>query len=209
MKNTTFWPEGELLRRLARSYKPGDAGLEECRIDQRTYPLDDPRRQPMPAGGLFSTADDLSRLYRMIANDGVVSGRQILSKQAVREMESPQPGNPHYGLGMNRDEDTIGHGGAYSTDSCFRKKQGLILIFLVQHAGWPKGGEQILGVFHKSAGYFRRSRASSDPKVTAGTKALQGQLLTPDAGCQVSRVGAMQPSPRTRRSETNPQARVC
>ena len=52
---------------------------------------------------------------------------------------------------MNTDESHIGHTGAYSTDSRFEKKHGLILIFLVQHAGWPEGGEKILGVFHKAA----------------------------------------------------------
>jgi len=151
MKDTTFWPTGEQLQRLAKAYKPAKDGLEECRIDQLKYPLDDPQRQPMPAGGLFSTAADLSLFYRMIANGGVFAGKRILSEQAVREMESPQLANPHYGLGMATDGNQIGHAGAYGTDSCFEKKHGLIMIFLVQHAGWPKGGENILGAFHKAA----------------------------------------------------------
>ena len=66
-------------------------------------------------------------------------------------METPQPGNPHYGLGIGTDGNHIGHGGAYSTNSSFEKKTGLITIFLVQHAGWPKGGEKALGVFEKAA----------------------------------------------------------
>ena len=151
MKDTTFWPAGEQLQRLAKAYEPAKGGLEECRIDQLKYPLDDPQRQPMPAGGLFSTAADLSRFYRMIANGGVFAGKRILSEKAVREMATPQPGNPGYGLGMSTNGDYIGHGGAYSTDSCFAKKQGLIMIFLVQHAGWPKGGERALAVFHQAA----------------------------------------------------------
>ena len=99
----------------------------------------------MPAGGLFSTAADLSLFYRMIANGGVFAGKRILSQKALREMASPQPGNPDYGLGMSTDGNHVGHGGAYGTDSCFDKKHGLIMIFLVQHAGWPKGGENALG----------------------------------------------------------------
>jgi CubicO group peptidase (beta-lactamase class C family) len=151
MKDTTFWPKGEQLERLAKSYKPAKGGLEELPIGQLKYPLDDPQRQPMPAGGLFSTAADLSLFYQMLANNGRFTGKRILSEQAVREMQTPQPGNPHYGLGLGTDGDHFGHGGAYSTDSRFEKKSGLILIFLVQHAGWPKGGEKALPTFQKAA----------------------------------------------------------
>jgi CubicO group peptidase (beta-lactamase class C family) len=105
----------------------------------------------MPAGGLFSTAADLLRFYQMLANNGTFDGKQILSEQAVREMETPQPGNPHYGLGIGTDGNHVGHGGAYSTNSSFEKRTGLITIFLVQHAGWPKGGEKAQGVFEKTA----------------------------------------------------------
>ena len=151
MKDTTFRPTHEQLERLAKAYRPGKAGLEECRIDQLHYPLDDPQRQPMPAGGLFSTAADVSLFYRMLANNGTFNGRQFLSAGAVREMTTPQPGNPNYGLGMGVHGERVGHGGAYSTDSVLDRKSGLIEIFLVQHAGWPKGGEKALGVFHKAA----------------------------------------------------------
>ena len=33
----------------------------------------------------------------------------------------------------------------------YDKKHGLIMIFLGQHAAWPKGGERALGAFHKAA----------------------------------------------------------
>ena len=151
MKDTSFRPAGEQLERLARAYEPTKEGLAECPIRQLKYPLDDAQRQPMPAGGLFSTATDLSYFYRMIANGGVFAGKRFLSEQAVHEMASPQLGNPHYGLGMVTDGNRVGHSGAYSTDSCFDKEHGLIMIFLVQHAGWPKGGEHILSVFQKEA----------------------------------------------------------
>lgn len=43
MKDTTFWPSEEQLRRLAKSYKPNAAktGLEETPISQLKYPLTD------------------------------------------------------------------------------------------------------------------------------------------------------------------------
>src|SRR5262249_27169955 len=60
MKDTTFWPSEEQLGRLAKAYKPSadKTGLAETTIGQLHYPLSDRKRQPMPAGGLFSTAAD-------------------------------------------------------------------------------------------------------------------------------------------------------
>jgi CubicO group peptidase (beta-lactamase class C family) len=68
MKDTTFWPAGGQLRRLAKSYKSNleSKALEEISVTQLRYPLDDRRRQPMPAGGLFSTAHDLARFCQMV-----------------------------------------------------------------------------------------------------------------------------------------------
>ena len=43
--------------------KAGDTGLEEIPIGQLSYPLCDRARQPMPAGGPFSTAADLAILF--------------------------------------------------------------------------------------------------------------------------------------------------
>jgi CubicO group peptidase (beta-lactamase class C family) len=153
MKDTTFWPQADQLPRLAKAYKPGADGLAECTIDQLKYPLDDPSRQPMPAGGLFSTATDLSIFYRMIANGGIFGGKRILSEQAVRQMTSKQTGSlPNgYGLGFNVHGDFVEHGGAYNTKSQLDRDRGIITIFLVQHAGWPKGGEKAVGVFEKAA----------------------------------------------------------
>ncbi len=94
MKDTTFWPNEEQLGRLATSYQPNAAGtgLEETTISQVTYPLTNRRRGPSPAGGLFSTATDLSLFARMILSGGVYEGRRYLSAAALREMTSTQPG---------------------------------------------------------------------------------------------------------------------
>jgi len=55
MTDTTFYPSKSQIDRLAKSYKPNATkdGLEETTIGQLKYPLDDPERRPMPAGGLF------------------------------------------------------------------------------------------------------------------------------------------------------------
>ncbi|MBI5396568.1 MAG: beta-lactamase family protein, partial [Verrucomicrobia bacterium] len=153
MKDTTFWPGATQLKRLAKAYKPAKDGLEETTISQLKYPLNDRERQPMPAGGLFSTAADLSVFYRMIANGGCFGGKRILSEEAVRQMTSKQTGDlpTPYGFGFSVGGDKIGHGGAYSTHSSWDKEHRLITIFLVQHAGWSGDGKKILPAFQKAA----------------------------------------------------------
>ena len=97
MKDTTFRPSKRQSARLAKSYKPNadDTDLEEIPIAQLRYPLDDRARQPMPAGGLFSTARDLARFCRMVLNGGSFEGTRYLSEAAVRRDDEPpdRPGH--------------------------------------------------------------------------------------------------------------------
>jgi CubicO group peptidase (beta-lactamase class C family) len=156
MKDTTFWPGEEQVARLAKSYRAdkNKTGLEETPIGQLKYPLTDRKRQPMPAGGLFSTAADLARFCQMILGGGVFEGKRYLSEAAVKEMTTKQTGpalKDNYGLGWTTGE-TFGHGGAHATNMTIDPKRGLILIFLVQQAGgFPNDGGKSQGEFHKAA----------------------------------------------------------
>ena len=161
MKDTTFWPSEKQLTRLAKSYKPNadKTDLEATTITQLRYPLSDRTRQPMPAGGLFSTARDLMRFCQMIMNDGVFEGKRYLSVASIREMTRKQTGDAvpeSYGLGWSVGDGSFGHGGAYSTNMDIDTRRGLITIFLVQHAGFPKDGDQSYGAFQKAAEAFRK-----------------------------------------------------
>ena len=155
MNDTTFYPSKSQIERLAKSYKPNAKkdGLEECPIGQLKYPLNDPERQPMPAGGLFSTANDLSLFYRMMANNGTFKGKRILSEKSVQTMTSDQSGeaNSHYGFGFGTDGKSFTHGGAYNTMSRYDREQKLVTVFLGQHAGWIKDGKSIIHVFQVAA----------------------------------------------------------
>jgi CubicO group peptidase (beta-lactamase class C family) len=156
MKDTTFWPNAEQLTRLAKAYKPGadKKGLEEIKISQLRYPLNDRKRQPMPAGGLFSTAEDVSRFCRMMLNGGTLDGQRILSATAVAEMTKKQTGEgikDAYGLGFSTGGGTFGHGGAMATNMTVDPRRGLVTVWLVQHAGYPGDGGQSQGAFRKVA----------------------------------------------------------
>ncbi len=155
MKDTTFWPTAEQVARIAKAYKPGPdkRGLAETNIDQLYYPLSDRmQRFPMPAGGLFATARDLCRFYQMLLNDGQLDGKRYLSEAAVRQMTSRQtaPGLNGYGFGMGVGDHFFGHGGAYSTNSTADTQRGLILVWLVQHAGFPGQGGKSQEAFKRA-----------------------------------------------------------
>jgi len=156
MKDTTFWPNAKQLRRLAKSYKANAAkdGLEETTITQLRYPLSDRTRQPMPAGGLFSTASDVARYCQMILNGGVLDGKRYLSEAAVKRMTSKQTADAvdtKYGFGWNVSDGAFGHGGAYATNMTVDTKNGLVFIWMVQHADFPGDGAKSRDAFMQAA----------------------------------------------------------
>jgi len=159
MKDTTFWPDAKQLTRLAKSYKPNTArtGLEETPITQLQYPLTARKRQPMPAGGLFSTAADVSNFCRLVLAGGEFGGKRLLSEKAVREMTRSQTGDlpQSYGLGWSTAKKTdapFGHGGAHATNMQVNPQKGLVLVLMMQHAGFPsKDGGRIHPTFVKLA----------------------------------------------------------
>lgn len=170
MQDTTFWPNEDQLKRVAKSYKPNGVknDLEETTVNQLTYPLNNLKRGPSPAGGYFSTASDLALFCRMVMNGGVHDGKRIISEASVRAMTSTQTGDllnqgkgeNGYGLGWSTsrkasNESVIpgpaGHGGAYSTNMNIDPQRGLITIWMVQHAGYPGDGGKAQGAFNKAA----------------------------------------------------------
>jgi CubicO group peptidase (beta-lactamase class C family) len=153
MKDTTFWPNDEQAARIAKSYRPDAAktNLVEFNISQLIYPLTDRvRRFPMPAGGLFSTAEDTASFCRMMLNGGEVNGKRLLSETAFQELtkrQTPATVNDSYGLGFAVGGDWFGHGGAHATNMEIRPAKGLAVVWMVQHAGFPGDGGKAQGVF--------------------------------------------------------------
>ena len=156
MTETTFWPSAAQIRRLANAYRPDAAktGLEKTTISQLRYPLNDRSRYPMPAGGLFSTARDLARFGQMILNHGTFAGRRYLSKAAIAQMTRKQTGpkvSNAYGFGWGTGKGWCGHGGALSNNFVVDWRHGLVLVFMVQHAGFPGNGGQSYEAFKQAA----------------------------------------------------------
>lgn len=157
MTDTTFWPTEEQAARIAKSYRPDDTktNLAEIPIDQLTYPLTDRiHRFPMPAGGLFSTAQDTARFCQMLLNGGELKGHRYLSDKAFMELtrrQTPASVKESYGFGLAVSNDGFGHGGANATNMEIRPKEGLAMIWMVQHDGFPGEGGNAQTVFKKWA----------------------------------------------------------
>lgn len=153
MKDTTFWPNDAQSLRVAKSYRPdaSKTNLTEFPISQLIYPLTDRgHRFPMPAGGLFSTAIDTSLFCRMLLNNGELDGKRYLSENAIRELskrQTPPAIKESYGLGFSVSPDSYGHGGAQATNMEIRSGKGLVLVWMVQHGGFPGDGGKAQGAF--------------------------------------------------------------
>ena len=141
MHDTTFWPTPEQISRLAKSYRldAQTKTLVEQPVDQLTYPLDDhEHRYPMPAGGLFSTAADVSIFCRMLLNGGVLDGKRYISQASFHAMTSVESGGLNkssYGFGLSVSATGFGHGGAYKNAMEIDVAKGRILVFMVQQNG--------------------------------------------------------------------------
>ena len=171
MKDTTFVPSDEQVKRLAKSYRPDKDGvLQPTTVTALRYPLTDPTRQPVPGGGLFSTATDVAAFGQLVLNGGTCRDKRILSAAAVREMTGTQTGDvPNkgqgeggYGLGFSTTRKAkpdgpavagpCGHGGAYATNLWVDPDRKLVMVFMVQHAAFANNeGGKIRAAFEKAA----------------------------------------------------------
>src|SRR5262249_1465631 len=97
MKETTFHPTPEQLKRLAKLYQPNK---DKNDLEPGTHWLFELSADttPNPSGGLYSTASDVVRFYQMALNGGELNGRRVLSADALAQMTSIQTADLETGL---------------------------------------------------------------------------------------------------------------
>ena len=114
----------------------------------------------LPAGGLFSTAADLARIYQMVLNGGTLNSHQFLKPETLKQMTSNQTGDlkvsfsdgMHMGLGFHivntpmgvtesLSPGSFGHGGAYGTQAWIDPVKKLAIVLLIQRAGLPNSDQ--------------------------------------------------------------------
>jgi CubicO group peptidase (beta-lactamase class C family) len=168
MKDTFFYPPADKMGRIAMVYVGRDGKLVRA---PGTILGGDPTKYrqgsvfPAPGWGLYSTAEDLLRLYRMMLNNGVYEGRRYLSPFSVHVMTDVHTAGIQpvgwmrgsgYGLAWEVVTDplgelaghsrgTYGHGGAFGTQGWIDPRNELISILLIQRA--DGGADSLSNVF--------------------------------------------------------------
>jgi CubicO group peptidase (beta-lactamase class C family) len=164
LKDTTFWPTAEQASRLAltHSYNPTTKTLEP--LDN--HPDRGANLPPTivsqfggsvisayehhfgnPAGGLFSTATEISRFCQMLLNGGTYQGKRYISPAALKQMSSLQTGDlavghdEGYGLGCFVQQKALpggpsvgsfGHHGSHKTQMWIDPQNQLVMVLMVQ-----------------------------------------------------------------------------
>ena len=168
MKDTFFYPPADKIARIAMVYVQKDGKLVRA---PATILGGDPAKYrqgavfPAPGWGLYSTAEDLLRVYRMMLNNGVYDGHRYLSPFSVHLMTEAHTTGIHpvgwmrgadYGLAWEVVTDplgelaghakgTYGHGGAFGTQGWIDPQNELISILLIQRA--DGGTDSLRNVF--------------------------------------------------------------
>lgn len=155
MKDTFFYPTPDKAPRIAKLYKKDRDGL----APQESFIGDIQNgKYPLPAGGLFSTAGDLARLYQMLVDRGTAGGRRYLTEASFEKMTQVQTGDlkcgfvpgMSFGLGVGvvREPQGVtemlspgsyGHGGAFGTQGWIDPKRQMYFILLIQRSGFGNG----------------------------------------------------------------------
>ena len=145
MKDTTFWPSAEVQKnRWIYSHTAVNGQLKAVEKVLVRPPFEKRgSRFPEPGAGLFSTANDLTKFFQMLAGKGVSGGQRYLSEKSILEISTKQtPKNlpNEYGLCCTTGSDWFGHGGAHG-NQCYFSRDGYVRLMIVQVAGCPKNGE--------------------------------------------------------------------
>ena len=161
MKDTTFWPTDAQLAHLVESYtcQKGQPAkyLYEHAMEQRPY--NDRGRIFASAGaGLWTTANDQLKFYKMLMNLGVGdNGVRILKEETVKSIlaVSTRPeGLGGYSLGLaapvkDGDDQWFGHGGAWGTNCMVNWHRKELKLWAVQLEGGPRPWDNARGAAEK------------------------------------------------------------
>ena len=161
MTNTAFYPDDAQRGRLAQLYDSKQGKLVPVGF-QLLGPTEN-AKHPIPAGGLYSTGDDLVRICQMMLCGGQYHDTRILSEKTVREMTTVQTGEldcgfvPGMGFGLGvgvvrqpvgvtemLSPGTFGHGGAFGTQYWMDPKQDLFVILLIARVALSNGDNSMM-----------------------------------------------------------------
>jgi len=144
MTSSTFRPTAEQLEARMRMYRvAGTNRFEETVHDAMQPPYGDDRVFPSAGAGLWTTARDQLKFYRMLMNLGIGdNGVRILREQTVKDLlaVSTRPTEMEgYSLGLRAPRTTddgedawFGHGGAWGTRCMVNWRRRQLNLWVVQ-----------------------------------------------------------------------------
>ena len=146
MKSTTFQPTDEQLKNSISLYTITKDKAPEFTLFNKWMPLphNGPSVFPSAGAGLWTTANDQLKFYKMLMNLGVgENGVRILKEETVKNLlatstRAKKLGN--YSLGLNAAGDGwFGHGGAWATNCRINWKNKQLKLWVVQLLGTKNG----------------------------------------------------------------------
>ena len=153
MKNSTFNPSDEQLKNSISLYvvKKGKKAVFRKFNSAMPLPHNGPNVHPSAGAGLWTTAADQLKFYKMLMNLGVgENGVRILKEESVKKYlaTSTRPKNlGTYSLGLNVDmkNGLMGHGGAWGTSCSVNWKKKELRLKVVQLNGGPRPWDKKIG----------------------------------------------------------------
>ena len=176
LERTCFYAHDAIVWPHAAGHEPIAPGASEHRVSTQGYP-----RNRLPAGGVFTNAEELLRFAAMHLNGGALDGQRVLSAAAVSAMQTPQIKAANFadqwGIGWDiRDfggTPVISHGGSingFQTHLTLVPTQGFAVAILTNSA---RGSAAVRAIEPVALREFCDIAAHERPRQTLGDDALQ------------------------------------
>ena len=162
MKSTSFWPTDEQLATKIELYEFKDNAPAEWREEMawQQRPYNDSHVFASAGAGLWTTANDQLKFYKMLMNLGVgENGVRILEEDTVKNLLARSTRAAHlggYSLGLStavedNEGSWFGHGGAWATNCYVNYHTKQLRLWAIQCAG---GAQPWLADVDKAAEQF-------------------------------------------------------
>ena len=181
MTSSGFWPTADQLARQIEMYDCQKGAPAKWRSDNPSMqrPYGDDRVFSSAGAGLWTTARDQLKFYKMLMNLGVgENGVRILKEETVKAIlaTSTRPADlkdPNYSLGLrapiaDNENEWFGHGGAWGTNCMVNWHKKQLKLWAVQLCGGPRPWD---AAREKAANEFFKTTLN-----TSGEKAYTGRM---------------------------------
>ena len=152
MKDSGFWPSDAQLAHQIEMYSCRKDAPAEYMVqnDMEQRPYNDAHVFASAGAGLWTTARDQYRFYKMLMNLGVGdNGVRILKEETVKELLATPTrpkdlDDPNYSLGLwTEGKGWFGHGGAWGTNCNVNWQTKQLKLWVVQLCGGPRPWDKV------------------------------------------------------------------